>query len=240
MRPLKFTLMGILLILPQSLAWASTIVPQNCGLLKLPVEVRHKIWSLVFENLSCGNEPIRPMKKGMKFYSPTWPEAPKETAALSETCRQIYVDVVGGGLLYRAKQFSFTPGLMLNYLWVVRICPPLCISSKTFEQIKLSFWNTTRFQSGPISLILAEPSSRSIPSTRTQSAPSTSPSKFQETATSHSQRKLLRCSPNSQACKTSISNSMSTTTSAPLLATTSTHTMDHHTIPTLAAVFPRP
>jgi hypothetical protein len=111
----------MLLIVLQSLSWAKAIVPQNCGLLKLPVEVRHKIWNLVFEDLSCGDEPIKPMKRRKRFYSPTWPNAARETAVLSETCRQIYVDVVGGGLLYKAKQFSFTPGLMLNYLWVVRI-----------------------------------------------------------------------------------------------------------------------
>ena len=61
------------------------------------------------------------MKKGNIFYSANWPDAARDTSALSETCRQIYVDVVGGGLLYKAKKFSFTPGLMLNYLWVVRI-----------------------------------------------------------------------------------------------------------------------
>jgi hypothetical protein len=42
---------------------------------------------------------------------------PKEAVL---TPRPPIVDVVGGGLLYKAKQFSFTPGLMLNYLWVVR------------------------------------------------------------------------------------------------------------------------
>jgi hypothetical protein len=128
------------LISSQSLAWASAIVPQKCGLLKLPVEVRHKIWNLVFENLSCGDEPIKPMKKKEMFYSPNWPDAPTETAALSETCRQIYVDVIGGGLLYKAKQFSFTPGLMLNYLWVVSIFSTFLSHSRTLKDFKTVFF----------------------------------------------------------------------------------------------------
>lgn len=60
------------------------------------------------------------MKKGNIFYSSNWQNAASDTVSLSETCRLIYVDVVGGSLFYKAKVFSFTPGLMLNYLWVVR------------------------------------------------------------------------------------------------------------------------
>ena len=68
-----------------------------------------------------GGLPIKPMKKGNIFFSHNWQEAARDTIAMSETCRQIYVDVVGSGLLYKTKQFSFTSGLLLNYLWVVRI-----------------------------------------------------------------------------------------------------------------------
>lgn len=58
-----------------------------------------RIWILVLQDLSA--ERIAPMKKGNIFYSQNWSNAAQETAALPETCRQIYVDVVGGGLLVR-------------------------------------------------------------------------------------------------------------------------------------------
>jgi hypothetical protein len=86
--------------------------------LQLPVEIRHRIWNTVIEGY--GTRRVKPMKKGNIFYSSNWQNAASDTVSLSETCRLIYVDVVGGSLFYKAKVFSFTPGLMLNYLWVVR------------------------------------------------------------------------------------------------------------------------
>ena len=101
----------------QSLAWAHSIVPQSCGFLRLPFEVRRTIYDLVIEEFSYGWEAIQPLKKGKKFYSPTWSDAAMETTALYQLCRQSYVDVVGSGLLYRARPFWFkSPTLMLNYL----------------------------------------------------------------------------------------------------------------------------
>jgi hypothetical protein len=101
----------------QSLAWAQSIVPQSCGFLRLPFEVRRTIYDLVIAEFSYGREAVQPLKKGKKFYSPTWPDAATETTALYHLCRQSYVDVVGSGLLYRARPFWFkSPTLMLNYL----------------------------------------------------------------------------------------------------------------------------
>jgi hypothetical protein len=101
----------------QSLAWAHSIVPQSCGFLRLPFEVRRTIYDLVIESFSYGRAAIQPLKKGKKFYSPNWPDAAMETTALYHLCRQSYVDVVGSGLLYRARAFCFrSPTLMLNYL----------------------------------------------------------------------------------------------------------------------------
>jgi hypothetical protein len=101
----------------QSLAWAHSNVPQSCGFLRLPFEVRRTIYELVIKEFSYGREAIQPLKRCKKFYSPTWPDAAMETTALYQLCRHSYVDMVGSGLLYRAKPFYFkSPTLMLNYL----------------------------------------------------------------------------------------------------------------------------
>jgi hypothetical protein len=75
---------------------------------------------LAIDEFIFGSNRIEPRKNGNKFYSPNWPNAAQETAAIYQLCRQIYVDVVGSGLLYSAQTFLFTsPTLMLNYLWVI-------------------------------------------------------------------------------------------------------------------------
>lgn len=85
--------------------------------------MRRKIYDLAIDEFISGSyfsDTIEPRKNGNKFYSPNWPNAAQETAALYQLCRQTYVDVVGSGLLYSAKTFLFTsPTLMLNYLWVI-------------------------------------------------------------------------------------------------------------------------
>jgi hypothetical protein len=77
----------------------------------------------VINDWTCGGEKggfITPWKKGHKFHDNDWRNAPKETAALYLLCRQVYVDVVGSGLLYAFRKFHFTsPPTMLNYLWVI-------------------------------------------------------------------------------------------------------------------------
>jgi hypothetical protein len=61
-----------------------------------------------------------PWKNGRKFRDPGWNNAPQETAALYLLSRQVYIDVVGSGLLYRFRKFYFSsPTTMLNYLWVI-------------------------------------------------------------------------------------------------------------------------
>ncbi len=61
-----------------------------------------------------------PWKNGRKFRDPEWKNAPQETSALYLLSRQVYIDVVGSGLLYRFRKFYFSsPTTMLNYLWVI-------------------------------------------------------------------------------------------------------------------------
>ena len=61
-----------------------------------------------------------PWKNGRKFRDPDWKNAPKETEGLYLLSRQVYIDVVGSGLLYRFRKFYFSsPTTMLNYLWVI-------------------------------------------------------------------------------------------------------------------------
>ncbi|KAE9370058.1 hypothetical protein N431DRAFT_484386 [Stipitochalara longipes BDJ] len=103
-----------------SFEWAAAIVPQSCGFLRLPFEVRRKIYDLMINDFAFSSFSIEPRKNGNKFLSPYWPNADQETTALYQLCRQTYVDVVGSGLLYSAKTFLFrSPTLMLNYLWVI-------------------------------------------------------------------------------------------------------------------------
>jgi hypothetical protein len=89
----------------------------------LPIEVRNRIYEHVIDDWTIGRKngaSIIPWKKGSKFYYREWRNAPNETAALYLLCRQVYVDVVGSGLLYQFRKFSFTsPLTMLNYLWVI-------------------------------------------------------------------------------------------------------------------------
>jgi hypothetical protein len=82
--------------------------------------VRNKIYEHVIKDFSCNPDGIKPWKKGKKFHDIDWPNAAKETTALYQLCRQVYVDVYGSSLLYRFKKFHFTsPTVMLNYLWVI-------------------------------------------------------------------------------------------------------------------------
>lgn len=67
------------------------------------------MWFLVLHDL--GGQRISPLKKGNIFFSRNWPKAAEDTIALSETSRQIYVDVVGGGLLVC---------ILLPTLWLTR------------------------------------------------------------------------------------------------------------------------
>ncbi|KAG4438181.1 hypothetical protein IFR05_006349 [Cadophora sp. M221] len=117
-----------------SLAWASAIVPQTTGFLKLPFEVRLKIYEHIIDDFSCGGEPIEPRKKGNKFWSPGWASIADETTKFSQLSRQVYVDFVGSGLLYRFKRFSFSSGaLLLNYLCVINPVHKNAIRSLTLN-----------------------------------------------------------------------------------------------------------
>jgi hypothetical protein len=121
-----------LIVRRKSMAWANAIVPQSCGFLRLPVEIRNKIYEHVINDFSCGpqsDHPIKPRKKGKRFHSPEWRNASRETIALYQLCRQAYIDVVGSGLLYKFRKFYFSsPTSMLNYL-----C--MCYGMMSFLQI---------------------------------------------------------------------------------------------------------
>jgi hypothetical protein len=71
----------------QSQAWAKAIVPQHSLLLKLPIEIRIKIWEEVIDTFKNGYKLVTPWKNGKKFKSHWWADAAKETSALYEICR---------------------------------------------------------------------------------------------------------------------------------------------------------
>ena len=53
----------------------------------------------------------------MKFVSTRKTDIIQRYTILSQVCRQTYVDIVGGGMLYKVAGFSFnSPTLMYNYL----------------------------------------------------------------------------------------------------------------------------
>ncbi|KAH8603055.1 hypothetical protein B0O99DRAFT_604954 [Bisporella sp. PMI_857] len=135
-----------------SLVWAAAIVPQaHAGFLKLPYEIRMKIYTYVLEDFEISgtrNYPVAhlaPTKDGKRFKSFTWPTAGKNSILLAETCRQMYVDFVGGGLLYRHIPFSFrSPILLLNYTLVINPAHRDLIRTIRLQQnIGSSAWPTT-------------------------------------------------------------------------------------------------
>jgi hypothetical protein len=86
---------------------------------------------MVIDNLNIGklnegySDPcdncIEPRRSRKRFRSQNWPDAAGERISLYEICRQIYVDAVGGGLLYKFQKFFFgSQNSMFNYLWVIR------------------------------------------------------------------------------------------------------------------------
>jgi hypothetical protein len=58
-----------------SRAWADAIVPQDCGFLRLPLEIRLKIYEHVIRDFSFGRSAIEPRKNRMKFKSYGWAHA---------------------------------------------------------------------------------------------------------------------------------------------------------------------
>lgn len=68
----------------QSFGWAQAIPPQTGGFLKLPYEVRLKIYGLVIAEFKSGI--IEPLKRGNIFYSPDWPTATEGLCQLCHFC----------------------------------------------------------------------------------------------------------------------------------------------------------
>ncbi|KUJ22721.1 uncharacterized protein LY89DRAFT_728840 [Mollisia scopiformis] len=105
-----------------SVEWVQAIQEQKeCGFLKLPYEVRIKIYRHAINDFTFfSSTQIEPRKKGKKFTSYLWKDPAGDTERLYMICRQTYVDLVGSGLLYQMIPFKFSsPQTMLNYLLVI-------------------------------------------------------------------------------------------------------------------------
>lgn len=155
-------------------------MPQDCGFLRLPLEIRMRIYEHVIRDWSIGRSPIEPRKNRMKFKSASWsksdggmpfllelyPESLQLCGASSETkaniqtetaqlyllCRQSYVDVVGCGLIYALKLFLFaSPNLMLNYLWVIH---PVHLSAIQSIELHINYNYSLSLDSLPFEKLL--------------------------------------------------------------------------------------
>lgn len=164
-----------------SRAWAEAIVPQDCGFLRLPLEIRMRIYELVIRGWSIGRNAIEPRKNRMKFKSGYWRKSDEgmpfllefnlkpaklgggasleteaniktETAQLYLLCRQSYVDVVGRGLIYVQKLFFFaSPTLMLNYLWVIH---PVHLSAIQSIELHITYNRSLSLNSLPFEKLI--------------------------------------------------------------------------------------
>ncbi|PVH85618.1 hypothetical protein DL98DRAFT_651014 [Cadophora sp. DSE1049] len=120
--------------------WALKIIPQAMPLLRIPLEVRTRIFEILFRSYYSV---LSPMKHGKGFYSsnigfaelrgrrhsPPAEYPTKTYIDVSLVCRQIYVEVVGGAMLYRMGEFYFGSGLLMNnYLTKIN---PFHVSSIT-------------------------------------------------------------------------------------------------------------
>ncbi|KAF4632121.1 hypothetical protein G7Y89_g6005 [Cudoniella acicularis] len=107
-----------------SLNWAIQTPPQpGADFLKLPIEIRNRIYGLVLcPARNFGMEYIVIPRKALKKFinvSSTIdnPNTIIPYNILSIVCRQFYIDVIGGSLLYKWTTFEFTSiNLMANYL----------------------------------------------------------------------------------------------------------------------------
>jgi hypothetical protein len=126
--------------------------------LKLPTEVRNKIYSLVFSDLT-----IRPYKKGKKFRNIVEAQQPLMIlySDLSLVCRQLYIDTVGGALLYRVATFSFdSPQLMKNYLSAIN--PAHKDSIRTINLRLRSTYASPTLPAWPFKIVAALPNLQSL------------------------------------------------------------------------------
>ncbi|KAH7321670.1 hypothetical protein BKA65DRAFT_86266 [Rhexocercosporidium sp. MPI-PUGE-AT-0058] len=104
-----------------SQAWALEIKPQNTPFFQIPLEIRTRIFEILFHSYDLM---LSPQKRGKRFVNTndglrnTLFSSPIKTyLAVSLICRQAYVEVVGGALLYRMGDFHFKSGLLMsNYL----------------------------------------------------------------------------------------------------------------------------
>lgn len=100
--------------------WAAAVISQASPLLNLPIELRWMIWSYVISAF-CMHQAIEPHRHGKAFRDPKWKKAGAETNSIITICKQLYLDVVAGGLVYKYKAFFF-PGQVLvrQFLWSIR------------------------------------------------------------------------------------------------------------------------
>lgn len=110
----------------------NSIQPQSSGessLMGLPAEIRLRIWDYVLSDSEAFV--LEPGTMKNKFWNMNWDARyanhlgnfhalRKYNAIIGTLCRQAYVDIVGGGLLYRQAHFDFRSSYsFVNYLSVV-------------------------------------------------------------------------------------------------------------------------
>jgi len=100
--------------------WAAAVIPQASPPLNLPIELRWMIWSYIISAF-CTYQVIEPHRHGKAFRDSKWKRAGAETNAIITICKQLYLDVVAGGLVYKYKTFFFPgPVLVRQFLWSIR------------------------------------------------------------------------------------------------------------------------
>lgn len=103
------------------------VKPQESPFLKLPLEIRERICehaiSCPTNTGPCNVRPQKQLKKirdageTARLYAPDSHISLPTYNALSLVSRQVYIEVVGSGILYRIADFHFgSPAIMFNYL----------------------------------------------------------------------------------------------------------------------------
>ncbi|KAH6715398.1 hypothetical protein DL95DRAFT_455762 [Leptodontidium sp. 2 PMI_412] len=149
-----------------SKAWSLEIRPQDTPLLKAPLETRTRIFEILFRSYDLI---LSPQKCGKGFANTidgvvtldrargitrTRHSSPmKMYLSVSLVCRKIYVEVVGGALLYRVGEFYFRSGLLMsNYLSRIN---PFHVSSITRITLTIQLTRSSRTIPKKITNVLA-------------------------------------------------------------------------------------
>ncbi|KAH7393308.1 hypothetical protein BKA64DRAFT_709655 [Cadophora sp. MPI-SDFR-AT-0126] len=94
--------------------WASKIVPQpTATLLRISLEVRIQIFELLFRSYYGVLSPKKRALRGIHPI-PSFEHSAKTYTSISLVCRQVYVEVAGGALLYKMSEFYIDSGLLMG------------------------------------------------------------------------------------------------------------------------------